>query len=67
MTWTSPNAPTMTFAGFRSRWITPFGVGVGDRLADLDEVLKELAAIVGGRERRRPSSVGKEVRQRPAP
>ena len=23
MTWTSPNAPTMTFAGFRSRWITP--------------------------------------------
>ena len=23
MTWTSPNCPTMTFAGFRSRWITP--------------------------------------------
>ena len=23
MTWTSPNAPTMMFAGFRSRWITP--------------------------------------------
>src|SRR5262249_36629331 len=22
MTWTSPNAPTMTFAGFKSRWIT---------------------------------------------
>ena len=24
MTWTSPNAPTMTFAGFRSRWMTPW-------------------------------------------
>ena len=24
MTWTSPNAPTMTLAGFRSRWITPW-------------------------------------------
>ena len=23
MTWTSPKAPTMTLAGFRSRWITP--------------------------------------------
>ncbi len=23
MTWTSPNEPTMTFDGFRSRWITP--------------------------------------------
>ena len=23
MTWTSPKAPTMTFDGFRSRWITP--------------------------------------------
>lgn len=23
MTWTSPNAPTITFDGFRSRWITP--------------------------------------------
>ena len=23
MTCTSPNAPTMTFDGFRSRWITP--------------------------------------------
>src|SRR4051812_25563728 len=23
MTWTSPNAPTMTLAGFRSRWSTP--------------------------------------------
>ena len=24
MTWTSPNAPTMTLAGFRSRWTTPW-------------------------------------------
>src|SRR6266511_3858757 len=24
MTWTSPNAPTITFDGFRSRWMTPF-------------------------------------------
>ena len=23
ITWTSPNAPSMTFDGFRSRWITP--------------------------------------------
>src|SRR5439155_510630 len=23
MTWTSPNSPTMTFDGFRSRWMTP--------------------------------------------
>jgi hypothetical protein len=23
MTSTSPNAPTITFSGFRSRWITP--------------------------------------------
>jgi hypothetical protein len=23
ITWTSPNFPTMTFAGFRSRWMTP--------------------------------------------
>jgi len=23
MTWTSPKAPTMTFSGFRSRWMTP--------------------------------------------
>ena len=23
MTWTSPNAPTITLAGFRSRWMTP--------------------------------------------
>ena len=24
MTWTSPKLPTMTFAGFRSRWMTPW-------------------------------------------
>ncbi len=23
MTWTSPNEPTITLEGFRSRWITP--------------------------------------------
>ena len=37
MTWTSPKPPTMTFDGFRSRWITPRAWAIGHRLADLLE------------------------------
>ena len=45
MTWTSPKAPTITFAGFRSRWMTPVGVGVPDRLAHLLEHRQEPPAV----------------------
>ena len=37
----------MTFDGFRSRWITPRGVGVGHRLADLLEDREEPRPVVG--------------------
>ena len=35
----------MTFDGFRSRWITPLRVGVGDRLGDLLEDRQEPSAV----------------------
>ena len=55
MTCTSPNAPTMTFDGLRSRWITPLRMGVSDGLAHLLE---------DGEERPGPRGVGPLLEQR---
>ena len=38
---TSPNPPSTTLSGFRSRWMTPRRVRVADRLADVDERLEQ--------------------------
>ena len=49
MTWTSPNAPTITFAGFRSRWMTPATWAYADRLAHLlehgDEAVRRVRCV----------------------
>ena len=45
---TSPNGPSMTFAGFRSRWTTPWLSHIVDRVADVEEAGQELAELDRG-------------------
>ena len=42
-TLTTPSGVTMTFAGFRSRWTMPGGVGRGERVGDRDRDAQRLA------------------------
>ena len=37
MTSTSPKSPSMTFSGFKSRWMTPCDVGEGDGVGHLHQ------------------------------
>ena len=48
MTCTSPNAPTMTFAGFRSRWITPAAWAYAIVWQTGSKIARSRAAVVPG-------------------
>ena len=50
ITITSPNAPTITFSGLRSRWMKPLRVRKGDRLADAFEEAQPFGEVRARRE-----------------